>query len=103
MEAIHFEHTSIKEFNELNSSLNAMANKIHADYINMKEFTEDAAHEMQTPLAVAQSRMELLLQDIHLTEEQIDSIMEASEAIKRLGKSYQKKAGLFFVLQDHVG
>ncbi len=89
MEAIHFEDTSIKEFNELNSSLNAMANKIHMDYMNMKEFTEDAAHEMQTPLAVAQSRMELMLQDVNLTEDQIDSIMQASEAIKRLGKLNQ--------------
>ena len=89
MEAIYFEDTSIEEFNELNSSLNAMANKIHRDYINMKEFTEDAAHEMQTPLAIAQSRMELMLQDVHLTEEQIDSIVQASEAIKRLGKLNQ--------------
>jgi len=89
MEAIYFEDTSIREFNELNSSLNAMANKIHMDFVNMKEFTEDAAHEMQTPLAVAQSRMELMLQDVNLTEEQVDSILQASEAIKRLGKLNQ--------------
>ncbi|MEO6000733.1 MAG: HAMP domain-containing sensor histidine kinase, partial [Chitinophagaceae bacterium] len=89
METMHFEDTSIKEFNELNSSLNAMANKIHMDYVNMKEFTEDAAHEMQTPLAVAQSRLELLLQDNNLTDEQVDSILQASTAIKRLGKLNQ--------------
>ena len=89
METIHFEDTSIKEFNELNGSLNAMANKIHMDYVNMKEFTEDAAHEMQTPLAVAQSRLELLLQDNNLTDEQVDSILQASSAIKRLGKLNQ--------------
>lgn len=89
MEDIHFEETSIREFNELNSSLNAMANKIHMDFVNMKEFTEDAAHEMQTPLAVAQSRMELLLQDNNLTDEQVDSILQASEALKRLGKLNQ--------------
>jgi signal transduction histidine kinase len=89
MEAIHFEDTSISEFNELNSSLNAMTNKIHMDFMNMKEFTEDAAHEMQTPLAIAQSRMELMLQDINLSEEQVDSILQASEAIKRLSKLNQ--------------
>lgn len=86
MEAIHFEETNIKEFNELNSSLNIMADKIHRDYENMKEFTENAAHEMQTPLAVVQSKMELLLQDTNLNEGQIQSVAQASEAINRLSK-----------------
>lgn len=89
MEAIHFEETSIQEFNELNSSLNSMAEKIHNDYINMKEFTENAAHEMQTPLAVVQSKLELLLQDSNLKDEQVESIMQASTALNRLSKLNQ--------------
>lgn len=90
MENIRFDNnTSIEEFNELNSSLNSMANKIYEDYVSMKEFTEDAAHEMQTPLAVAQTKMELMLQDSNLTEEQIEYIIQASDAIKRLGKLNQ--------------
>ena len=89
MEAIHFEETNIEEFNELNSSLNSMAAKIYNDYVNMKEFTENAAHEMQTPLAVAQSKIELLLQDNNLTNEQVESILQASDALNRLSKLNQ--------------
>lgn len=89
MEAIHFEETSIKEFNDLNSSLNEMTSKIHRDYVSMKEFTENAAHEMQTPVAVVQSKLELLLQDTNLKDEQVDSIIQASEALTRLSKLNQ--------------
>lgn len=89
IEAIHFEKTNIEEFNELNSSLNSMADKIYHDYVNMKEFTENAAHEMQTPLAVVQSKIELLLQDSNLTDEQIDSVMQAGTALNRLSKLNQ--------------
>jgi len=89
MEVVHFDSSSIEEFNELNASLNSMANKIHADYLNMKEFTEDAAHEMQTPLAIAQSKMELLLQDANLSAEQAQLVMQSSESLKRLGRLTQ--------------
>ncbi len=89
MEAVHFEKTNTKEFNELNTSLNAMAEKIYNDYVNMKEFTENAAHEMQTPLAVVQSKMELLLQDSNLSDNQVQSVMDASTALSRLSKLNQ--------------
>lgn len=89
MEAIHFDKTEIEEFNELNASLNSMTTKIHNDYVNMKEFTENAAHEMQTPLAVVQSKMELLLQDTNLNDNQVQSIMDASTALSRLSKLNQ--------------
>jgi signal transduction histidine kinase len=89
MSTIHFEQTGTKEFNELNASLNAMVNKIHSDYVNMKEFTEDAAHEMQTPLAVAQTKLELLLQDANLTSPQTETIVQATTALQRLGKLNQ--------------
>jgi signal transduction histidine kinase len=45
--------------------------------------TENAAHEMQTPLAVAQSKMELLLQDPSLQEPQIYAISQASDSLSR--------------------
>lgn len=89
MEAIRFDETNIKEFNELNASLNTMVQKIRSDYLNMKEFTENAAHEMQTPLAVAQSKLELLLQDSRLAESQIQAVAQATEALSRLSKLNQ--------------
>lgn len=89
METMHFEETNIREFNELNSSLNEMSNKIYNDYINMKEFTENAAHEMQTPVAVAHGKLELLLQDPKLDDKQTEYIVQASEALTQLNKINQ--------------
>jgi signal transduction histidine kinase len=89
IEKIRFEETDIYEFNELNTSLNTLTNKIHEDYVTMKEFTENAAHEMQTPLAVMQSKIELLMQDSNLTHEQVQSLMQAETALKQLSKLNQ--------------
>lgn len=89
IEAIHFEKTNIKEFNELNDSLNHMVGKIYQDYISIREFTENAAHEMQTPLAVAQSKLEVLLQDEHLADEQVKAIIQAGDSLSRLSKLNQ--------------
>jgi signal transduction histidine kinase len=66
-----------------------MTEKIHSDYISIKEFTENAAHEMQTPLAVVQSKLELLLQDENLKEAQSDLIVQATEGLSRLNKLNQ--------------
>lgn len=89
LDAVHFENTDTKEFNELNASLNTMARRIESDYVNMKEFTENAAHEMQTPLAVAQTKLELLLQDSTLGESQAQAIAQATTALSRLSKLNQ--------------
>ncbi|MCW3079811.1 HAMP domain-containing sensor histidine kinase [Segetibacter sp.] len=89
MEAVRFENSDIVEFNELNASLNVMTDKVYSDYVTMKEFTENAAHEMQTPLAVAQSKMELLLQDTNLTDSQVQAIIDTGTALSRLSKLNQ--------------
>lgn len=49
------------EFTELKAVLDNMASRIHNDYNNLKGFTENASHEMQTPLAIIKSRLELLV------------------------------------------
>ncbi len=89
MQTVHFEETGTQEFNELNASLNIMTQKIYTDYDSMKEFTENAAHEMQTPIAVVQSKLELLMQDANLTEEQVKSVVQSTTALNRLSKLNQ--------------
>lgn len=63
-----------------------MTDKIYNDYVNMKEFTENAAHEMQTPIAVVLSKLELLLQDTNLKEEQEQSILQSTKALGQSSK-----------------
>jgi len=60
--SIAFSKTNTQEFNQLNSMLNTMIKKIHYDYLNLKEFTENAAHEIQTPLSIIRNKCEILLQ-----------------------------------------
>ena len=89
LQQVHFDQVSIREFNALNSSLNAMTNKMQSDYLSMKTFTQNASHEIQTPLAIIQSKLELLLQDSQLTEKQSVAIASAFEATQRLSKLNQ--------------
>ena len=89
LQQVHFDNVSIKEFNALNQSLNAMTNKMQADYLSMKTFTQNASHEIQTPLAIIQSKLEMLLQDNLLSEPQTIAIVSAFEATERLSKLNQ--------------
>ena len=45
-----------------------MTDKIQTDYKSLKEFTENASHEIQTPLAVINSKLELLMQSENFSE-----------------------------------
>ena len=77
-------HTSTREFQQLNSFLLKMTDKAQRDYHSLKEFTENASHEMQTPIAVAKGKLELMLEAPELKEEQADLIQGAYQAISRL-------------------
>lgn len=78
--------TGIREFNILNGFVNQMTEKVSNDYRNLKEFTENTAHELQTPLAITQGKLELLLQQENLTEEQVELIRSSYEAIGHMSK-----------------
>ncbi|SMD31659.1 Signal transduction histidine kinase [Reichenbachiella faecimaris] len=83
---VNFEESKIFEFEELNDEIKKMLDKSQADYNNLKEFTENASHEIQTPLAIIKSKSELLLQDGNLPEEDLDEINKINEAANRLSK-----------------
>ncbi len=78
--------TNTKEFNELNQILARMIQKSKIDYSSLKEFSENASHEIQTPLAVAKGKIELLMQSKTLDEEQLHLINSTYEAINHLSK-----------------
>ncbi len=78
--------TPITEFNELNQSINRLTSKVKSDYNSLKEFTENASHELQTPLAVIQAKAENLLNGKNLNEEQITTLHAVLENISRLEK-----------------
>jgi signal transduction histidine kinase len=82
--------TTTREFRTLNDSVDKMARKIRKDFLNLKEFTENMSHEIQTPLAVITSKLELLMQSEHLNaefSEYIDSMYDAVRKLSRLNQS----------------
>ncbi len=83
---IVLEESGIDEFEELNKSLTRLTDKIISDFNNLKEFTENASHEMQTPLAIMQSKSEMLLQSENLNKEQLQHIRAIYTSVQRLSK-----------------
>lgn len=85
-----FEQTTTTEFVRLNNNLNKLMQDNITSYNQQKEFTENASHELQTPLAVFQSQLDLLLQDSRLNEPQmnvIESLYDVSSRLTRLNKN----------------
>lgn len=77
-QTVSFNKTNTKEFAELNQSLQKVIDKNISVYSQQKTFIENASHELQTPLAVLKSKMDLLLQNKNITNEQSD-ILSAIE------------------------
>lgn len=80
-----------KEFSELQSAANALLKRSVQIYTSQKEFTENASHELQTPLAIILNKLELLLDSEELSNEEkskrIYEIVGIAERMKRLNKS----------------
>jgi len=72
------------EFEQLNTTLNAMTNKLYSDFIQHKEFAENASHEMQTPLAIIKANLSVLMQAQNLTENEMNAIESIENTVKKL-------------------
>lgn len=86
---LRLQRSNILEFEELNALVVEMTSKIQDDYRNLKEFTENASHEIQTPLAIIKSKIELLIQS-DLSDEQmlyVQAIYEVSNRLSKINKA----------------
>jgi signal transduction histidine kinase len=93
---LSFEKTKITEFNQLNDFLARMSIKLLRDYRQIKEFSENISHEIQTPSAVVRGKLEHLMNQ-EISEEQahlIHSAYQNNEKIQRIVKSLSLLAKL---------
>ena len=81
---VDFPDTSIEEFNFMNDHFRRMAANVNKEYLILKEFSENASHEMQTPLAIIRSKLDLAIQDQHLSEMQSATLRSAYASVKKL-------------------
>ena len=83
-EVPQFDQTDIEEFSRLNNSLEQLMKKDKETYRIQKEFTENASHELQTPIAIIRTKLDLLMQE-HLGEKEMKIVSEIYELTIRMG------------------
>ncbi len=83
---VAFEKSPFPIFNELNEYLIELINRIRSDYQANKQFTQNASHELQTPLAIIKGHVELLLQSPNIGEKEIESLAAVLQNTNRLSK-----------------
>jgi signal transduction histidine kinase len=88
-EVPNFSESRIEEFNLLNRTLDLFIRSAEKEYTLLKEFTENASHELQTPLAIVRSKLDTLIQDEHLSETQSNAAQTAYEAIQKMARLNQ--------------
>lgn len=81
--------TNIEEFKELNDAVLHVSLKVKSDYREIKLFTENASHEMMTPLAVINSKLDTMLQSNTLGKEESEILADLYKATSKLTKLNQ--------------
>lgn len=76
--------TSINEFRILNDAALDMARRAESVYREQKQFTENASHELQTPLAIIRGKLELLSESEDITEKQLEYVGDMFTALNRV-------------------
>lgn len=84
-EALELARTDVKEFQEMNFVLADLAARGRREYNALKEFTENASHEIQTPLSILRTRLESISQ-LPVNDDLAKLLNDAKQAALRLNK-----------------
>lgn len=83
-ESIELVDSDILEFSELKNEIVLLMDKVRADYENLKQFTEDVSHEMQTPLAIIQAKIDNIINEHEISDRQFEQVTSIQNDIQRL-------------------
>lgn len=78
--------TYTTEFRKLNEAVKRYATHSEEIYRQQKLFIGNASHEIQTPLAVCQNRIEMLMEDETLSEEQLSELAKTYQTLEYVSK-----------------
>ena len=78
--------THTTEFRKLNEAVSRYVAHSEEVFEKQKQFIGNASHELQTPLAICQNRLEMLLEDETLGEQQMSQIMKTYQTLEYLSK-----------------
>jgi len=76
--------TNTKEFADLQQAVNTLIRHNLETFSQQKQFIGNASHELQTPLAIATTKLELLLEKGELENEQAKKISEVLNILERM-------------------
>ncbi|MFR9534703.1 MAG: HAMP domain-containing sensor histidine kinase [Rikenellaceae bacterium] len=79
------EKSNIREIGELSNAIETFAQRGRRAFEEQKEFIENASHELQTPIAICQNHLELLLES-RLDEQQISDVAGCLSTLQRLAR-----------------
>lgn len=91
--------SDIDEFRALNEAVRTLVDRARSEHRALKQFTENAAHEIQTPLAVIRKDLEEMLQAPDLSEEAAHRIRSSLSSVERLSR--MTKTLLFLTRLEH--
>jgi signal transduction histidine kinase len=80
---ITFEKSDIEEFERLSNVVTDFTRKMRSDYFSLKEFTENASHEIQTPVSIALINLEEILQ-LDIKKDLFQKVVIVINSLKRL-------------------
>ena len=78
--------THTTEFRKLNEAVSRYVAHSEEVFEKQKQFIGNASHDLQTPLAICQNRLEMLLEDETLGEQQMSEIMKTYQTLEYLSK-----------------
>lgn len=80
-----FPVSKIDEFKLMNGHFQKAAENASRDYRNLKEFSENASHELQTPLAIIRSNLDIMAQE-GMTERQSELLSSIYASVRRMSR-----------------
>jgi len=88
------------ELDRLAGTLNGMLGRIESAFTEMRQFTADASHELQTPLTILRGEIEVALRSRRTEEEYTDILKSALEEVERISVLVE---GLLLLARSDAG
>lgn len=76
--------SEVKEFNELGEHIKRMIERNQVTFVQQREFIENASHELQTPLAIVQNKLDWMIEHEQLTEPQLEQLSGIKKNIMQM-------------------